>query len=510
MNNARQGSLWIIDNAVTGPQRWFLKDKRFTEVTFESGDSFSVDDHPEFDFLGPHYGSHCIDPDCPTIFPGTFEYCPFCGKEIGHDDIGSAGAVEQQWNSQARGFAELPFMVTGVSPPLRRNDGQMAYDVRNITLPQGGPFAFMVGGSPRRLYAFDRESCILWAKELLSERWRELAKLPPAESLPSWSWAVAQGATGFALVTKNDIFWISLPWRYSGEIPPMGDLAQDRRFLAGAGQSGEVVAAPLLQGGRLAVAWRNSTLDEEWRLLESVSVSVGGGETRVDGGSLDLDWLGAPVQDLRGNLYWAGANGFLVCEISGGSLQKTRWTPWLPNHGGRPEFRPLKDIQGRIYQLTLGTSRSETRSRAHSLSGTTPRSEPVHGPFFSSGFDTFYENYRYSGDPWDGYPEPTDLFDSAWPTVFPLLALGFSTGNKKARQLFYARTPAPLNEGWDANKRFQVDVYCRNVDGSTIEVKRGLSLSWPSDLSVFYYDKRMYLYNTHESSLWCWGVTVKP
>lgn len=494
--------IWPLD----GGFQWIQAGQRFVGVRSESGEEFRVLDHPAIDKV-PIATANCPRRTCEGIFPAEFYRCPFCCTGLNRP---VQSMVWKAWyDAIARGGCETTLI-------LRTSRGEEQASISEVRLPDGGDFAFVSSPEGQRLYAFDRRTGLLHAKARVGEEWKELTEAVLTDSLPPWSWSCAMDKRGFALVTDEGPGWILLPWvpGRKFEVPAIEPGAVIE-CLSGVGLSDGVIVAPVLLNDRLMLCWRSESSDR-WQ-LKPVDGARKGREAIVGPSGDRNDFLGAPAQDAKRNLYWAGVNGYLFCDPQDGQIQEAGWVPWPNGQFGVPQHRPAADVGQSLYQLTMtetetpdGREVQYFACRMQQLRGQQALRGPidyarVRSPFFSCGRTSVYENERFREPPW----VPGALTDRVAPdgmSVLPFLVLGVHDGERHGIQWVYARAKRDeVPSGARAAKnrdRFLVDVCFADRSLATMELKLGVTIQSVFDLSLFLHADQLHLYDASENRLY--------
>ncbi len=497
---------WVLDDG----SQWIQAGGRFVAVRPETGDELRLRDHPEIDVLALAMPAQCGTGTCEGMFPAEFRFCPFCRAAL---QAPVPSTLWEPWYSAvARGVGETPLTLRAARAS-RPSDAPPA--VSPVPLPDGGNFAFVSSPGSRRLFAFARSTGVVYAKARVGEGWKRLFETALADSLPVWSWACAMDARGFALATDEAPGWVALPWAAGRTMEfPAAERGATIDCLGGVGLSDRVIAAPALVDDRLALCWR-SAVHDRWQ-IKPVDGAPKGRDAVAGPSGERSDFLGAPAQDARGNLYWAGVNGYLFCDPENGQIHEAGWIPWPNGQMGVPQHRPAADQGQSLYQLTM-TETADGREVQYFACRMLPlrgdralrgpsNYERVRGPFFSCGRTSVYENERFLAHPWDRDNAP-DLVAPDGMSVLPLLVLGVHDGARHGTQWVYAcakRDEVPTGVRVATNRtHFLVDLFFADRSRSTVEeLVRGLSIQSPFELALFLHDDQLHLYDASENRLY--------
>ncbi|MFI4985849.1 MAG: hypothetical protein ACHQF3_00245 [Alphaproteobacteria bacterium] len=496
------GDVWDLDG---GNQHWIQEGTRFVAVRPRpTGPKLEIRDHPELDGIEVAFAPRCATKGCARLFPGRFKFCPFCRTPL--RPLSGATDSLVAWNAGIdHGLGETSVQLKLQSLPTMR-DGHAILPSEAVALPAGGDFAFVSVLGPERLYAFARASGVLYALDRLGNGWIKLLETGASDFFPRWSWACAVDRTGFAIVTEEGPGWVALPWQRKGPIEWPDGFRPEDECLGGPGLSDSLVAAPVLKDSRLALCWRS--LGHGGWAFTTLGGAPQGREAILGPAGTSSNFFAAPAQDARGNLYWAGRNGYIFCDPELGQLKEAGWVPWPKGRLGVPQHRPAADGSLSLYQLTVSETPEYFVSRMTSVRGRIVRhnlEQRLRGPFFSRGQSSFYENQRFRTNAWD-LNEDADIIAPEGTMVLPLQIFGVSDETRQGTQLIYARAqrggvPTGTQAATSSN-RFVVDVVFDPRDQPDITLLGGLSVGSPFDLSLFLHQATLHLYDAAANRLY--------
>ena len=384
---------WELDGPY-GPERWFGPPGAYEAVLL--GDQpISLDPRDGELHLLRARGSRCAHPG---PWPFGFGFCPQCGTPLQPPPPPRA---MEAWSSPANGASGQPAPTCrGTPDPASRAE-----------LPMPGPaeLDFFVAGAPPRLLAFDRTTGRLhaWVHGMLDVfeggRWRELAAMAAAMTLPRWSWSVAAFPGGFALPGDGGPLWVLLlagPALPVAAQPALGI----RRSLGGIAGLGGAALAPVLANGTLAVAvWLSP--EQGWQLAPV----AGGGE------AMRGEVFAAPSTNAS-EAFWTGTHGQLYARLDRG-VAVCDYRPWRDGWSPMQGVRPVLSPNGVFHQL----GRIEGRQAFEALvpPGATPQRRDFDQYVTSCGSATFWRR-TYFHEPWE--PKRREYRGDGDAFLVPLLA----------------------------------------------------------------------------------------
>jgi len=397
-------------------------------------------------------------------FPSAFLRCPRCGGHLTSLIV----QPSPEWaapHGNPDGTRTFPDLVW-LPPDSREKD---------FPLPkEGGRFGFVVCGERRVLLAIDREYGQVYSYSLTRRDWLLLGRIPHGSSQPSWSWSAFPTSGGIVVPTDQGPFWVSLPG--PGEVGSIdGTSGPPASSVGGAIAKNGFVFIPVTRDENLFVAWRPCKPEGDWK-IDGLNPSP----THFDPG----DFLGSPVKNGGGDLFWAGKTGFL--SVSGeGKGFRASWNAWPEGHTGTSRCPIYLDHSKAVWQLCFDQADRHYLFVKLTRSGIR-ESFDVRGPHVSMGSSTFMGEKLYEV-PWE--ENFLDFYPGSENVIHPVAAL------KNGILFLHVKNEISTKRFLEVDGRYEVNLVFRKNDmrgeKSLIE---NMTLANPWDLSIFFYNGALYVY----------------
>ncbi len=384
--------IWELDGPY-GRERWFGQPGRYDQVLLWN-DPVSLDPKEGELHLLRARGANCTHPG---PWPFAFRHCPLCGTPLQDPQ---AAADDQVWSSPGNAASGLPSPACrGVPDPAARAD---------LAMPGPSRLDILVAGTPARLLALDQTTGTLWGwlhgvvDTFDGGRWRELGQVPPCANLPRWSWAAAASGAGLALPGDAGPVWVALSHRaaVASAAKPALDV---QRSLGGAATVGGAAVVPVLAHDALAVAYRVSP-EQGWQVA---GVAEGAGQ----GGQV----FAAPSVN-GGEGFWVGETGRLFVRCARGVVE-AEFRPWRDAWRPMQGVRPVLSPNGIFHQL--GRLDGQQAFEALLPPGATPQRRAFDRYVTSCGTGVFAGMSRFR-EPWE--PRRAEYRGDGTAFLQPLLA----------------------------------------------------------------------------------------
>ena len=386
-----EGQKNLIEEWVFGESTWLQdSDRKRFFLTRHAGKDVQPIARP----LLPHTMGARVHPvshgECSGVFPGEFEYCPFCGEKLRSVD--------------PEPFAWLPPYGPGDGLRVFNRIGLPSEQIANeFPLPNGnGSLAFLVdrvGTQHPVLLALNRSAGHISVFDSVGAMWIELehgigSRLEDDRNLPEWSWAVASiSGTGGGLCwpTLAGPVWVEFDWLDRS----WTTTKSEGRCVGGAARLGNRVFAPVIWNDAI-VMQSFSSVTRHWT------------KTPMTGeGPPTTEFLSLPLVDqANSRIHWVTRTGRITLRLSDDQSLHLQWRPWEtdshPCHAVQEYGPPYLDrVSTRYWQFCFDDH--DQAYRYYELEGeeAVDRQDEIDGDRLTTGGVSFSQQYEFWRAPWD-------------------------------------------------------------------------------------------------------------
>lgn len=466
-----------------GKERWYQRDDRFFKTETDEGTYFH--DKCSLDALDIRI---CPSLACSknTLYPREFNFCPNCGDKLTPSITQSPYA----W-SPPYGNPNGCRLLSDYYWPIDCSEDILG-NKELFKLPGEGRFSFVVPRDNLMLLAVEKEHGLLYNYSVTLNQWLEFGSID-AEDSPPWCWCASLGIHGIVLPTKNHPTWIALP---TGMEPKFNTTKLPKTdpiyCLGGSCFSAQKFFLPIIISDQIQIAFCIDNKNTEWSIHQV--------QKSEDFNQVKDKYLGCPVRNTAGNIFWSGRKGYLAVDISNSTVSAT-WIKWDSGTEGRPQYIPFRDNHGTVWQLVFSTKLS--RYQFQKLLTDRLAKEKVKmvlGPHLVSGSYSFKDDKRYD-QPWLDQTESGLDFEPAQEIfIHPLLEI--------KNGLFYIHSDkmSSVAKFMEGQMPIKGTLMFRQNSGGDISLVHGLSLSNPWDASFFIFNGDLYLYLESQNRCWRWKI----
>ncbi len=433
--------------------------------------------------LRPKTGQACAV--CRGALPQAFTYCFGCGAAL-HDAPVPAEPPQSAPNA-GRAHAGLPGLML---PNLAATDG--AATPHPVPLPAGRLFAFVLAGSPVRLFAIDRDGGWLFEHDRVRGTWSRLFATGEI-ALPEASWSAGAHTTGIVIAASGRLIVVDLT-RPDAPVPVALALAEGDGCAGGPCIMQDEAVVPVMRAGSLQIARRRMGQDSAWAFTP-----VMGAPQEAPG------FLAAPMTTETG-VSWAGHTGYLIAALGDdNALGRMVWRGWSDGFTPSLAQRPYVDPDGFVWQFGSLPQQGGRRTACFERLGTQsqPRHERVGGSVLTNGvLACRLLTLRHRA--WvEDSPLNHDLPGQLDEYLVPVQALGGETGVLVA-------APDRLSElvaAGEAGVSPPILSGLRFFGGRALcDLARPVALRSLSQLAAFVFDGRLYVYDNGENECVSWAL----
>jgi hypothetical protein len=474
----------------TQEQTWCEDDKVFTLV--RCGDKTYAAASREAKLLGAR---HCTNPECNTeaVLPGTFLYCPDCGRET---QLCERGGPLWHWPAgEATGWPEYPNLsISGLKD-------RRTFDI------DGGKWGLLVAGDPAVLMAYDHQHGRILRYDG-AKTWEKIADGSPS-GLAAWQRALIASPQGFFYATdERGMGFVSVPFVKGTALAVSEATLGPSKPVGGPGLFKDAnVYMPTFADGTLRLEGCPQNVSPVRNPAVWFKVAI------QNGADAKQAKFGAPYVNVAGDIFWSSAAGWIALSRNDIDGIRARYYPWRSDFRALPAARPFRSRRdGDVWQL--GQILSDDGIPGYyayhlvSFGNASQQVVQINSPHLSFGQGTFNGDKRYE-DPRQGAVidyNPTN--DNG--LYIPLSVFGDGEATRYLVAVVDDRKQFKdlLQEsGLHAVQKAQLLLLGR-LQSSMVDLQNGVDVESAYHLSTTVYDGRLFLYakETGENHIYSWSI----